>query len=263
MDPVRRLAISPAETDFFSAIALGPAAAAGAPPTAGVPLSPSASLRAGISLARAGDMSRRRAGPERSRLFERLEVDEDRVFALTQVHSRRVLVLDGQAARELSGMAADGIVTARRDAMLTVTVADCLPIFLVDRATDAFGLVHSGWKGTGIVCAALEAMAAAFGTDPRDVSVTIGPGIGPCCYRVQQQRALSFAGEFGTSAVVHGADGIPRLDLRAANVTLLQAAGVREVAVVEDCTCCTPFLSSFRRQGADAFTLMLAFIRRG
>jgi polyphenol oxidase len=257
MDPVRHLALSQTETDSFSVIALG------APPTAGVSPSRSAPLRAGISLARAGDMSRRRAGPGRSRLFESLSIDESSVFALTQVHSRRVLVLDGQAPQELAREEADGIVTARADATLTVTVADCLPVFLVDHATGAFGLVHSGWKGTGIVCAALSAMAAAFGTDPSDVSVTIGPGIGPCCYRVPEERARSFAEEFGGAAVTRAADGAPRLDLRTANVTLLQAAGLREIFVVDDCTCCTPFLSSFRRQGADAFTLMLAFIRRG
>ena len=233
-------------------------------PLGTTPPSPAAApLHAGISLARAGDMSRRRMGPARSHLFARLSIDEASVFGLTQVHSRRVLVLDGQTPREVAETEADGMVTRRPDAALTVTVADCLPVFLVDPVTGAFGLVHSGWKGTGIVAAALQSMTAAFGTDPHDVSVTIGPGIGPCCYRVPEERARSFSGTFGASAVTRGDDGAPRLDLRSANVTLLRAAGVREIAVVEDCTCCSPFLSSFRRQGADAFTLMLAFIRRG
>ena len=275
MSPVRRLTLSQIETDggqgtmrrsaLYSAIPLGAAPHAGAAspdatsPTAAL-LTP---LQAGISLARTGDMSRRRAGPARSRFFERLSMDEAGVFALTQVHSRRVLVVDGQTPQELAGTEADGMVTTRGDAVLTVTVADCLPIFLADPVTGAFGLVHSGWKGTGIVRAALEAMAGAFGTDPHTVSVTIGPGIGPCCYRVPEERAAAFALEFGAAAVVRGADGTPRLDLRAANVALLHAAAVEDIAVVEDCTCCTSFLSSFRRQGADAFTLMLAFIRRG
>jgi hypothetical protein len=208
-------------------------------------------------------MSRRRTGPARARLLSRLSIDESLVFGLTQVHSQRVLVLDGQAPGDLAGEEADGLVTARADAVLAVTVADCLPIFLVDPVTGAFGLVHSGWKGTGIVVQALQAMTAAFGTDPRTVSVTIGPGIGPCCYLVPEERALLFSQRFGTSAVVRDADGAPRLDLRAANVVLLQKAGVPEIAVVEDCTCCTPYLSSFRRQGAASFTLMLAFMRRG
>jgi YfiH family protein len=233
-------------------------------PLAAPPPSPSApALRAGISLAQAGDMSRRRMGPARSRLFTYLSIDQASVFALTQVHSQRVLVLDGQTPSEVAAMEADGMVTARPDAVLTVTVADCLPVFLADQVTGAFGLLHSGWKGTGIVNAALQSMAAAFGTDPRDVSVTIGPGIGPCCYRVPEERAASFSERFGADAVTRGTDGAPRLDLRAANVTLLRAAGVKEIAVADDCTCCSPFLSSFRRQGADAFTLMLAYARRG
>jgi YfiH family protein len=251
MTPVRRLGLGQSETRLHSDIPLDAPAAA------------PARLRAGISLARAGDMSRRRAGPARARLFDSLSIDGTEVFGLTQVHSRRVLVLGGQRPEELAGVEADGIVTTRRDAVLTVTVADCLPIFLVDRVTGAFGLVHSGWKGTGIVRAALDAMTASFGTDAGGVSVTIGPGIGPCCYRVPEERARSFAEEFGGSAVVRGTDGSPRLDLRAANVTLLQAAGVPEIAVVDDCTCCTASLSSFRRQGAADFILMLAFIRHG
>lgn len=253
MNPVRRFRLERRETELHSAIALDTTT----PPPSATPLC------AGISLAQAGDMSRRRMGPARSRLFAHLSIDEASVFGLMQVHSQRVLVLDGQTPRELAATEADGIVTMRTDAVLTVTVADCLPVFLVDPVTGAFGLVHSGWKGTGIVKAALESMTAAFGTDPRDVSVTIGPGIGPCCYRVPEERARSFSERFGDSAVVRGDDGAPRLDLRAANVTLLQAAAVKQIAVVEDCTCCSTFLSSFRRQGADAFTLMLAFIRRG
>ena len=221
---------------------------------------PAQAVAGGITLARAGEMSRRRPGTARSRFAESLSMDETRLFGLTQVHSRRVIVLDGQGRAEVAATEADGMVTLRRDTVLSVTVADCLPIFLVDRSTGAFGLVHSGWKGTGIARVALETMGAAFGTDPRDVSVTIGPGIGACCYRVPEERAASFASEYGASAVVRGADGTPRLDLRAANVMLLRAAGVTEITVVDDCTCCTGFLSSFRRQGADAFTLMLAFI---
>jgi polyphenol oxidase len=249
MKPVRRVRLQPGVAALHSDIPLD--------------ASPAAPMAAGISLARAGDMSRRRAGPARARLFAHLSIGEERVFGLTQVHSRRVVTLAGQDAREVAEMEADGMVSASGDAVLTVTVADCLPIFLVDRATGAYGLVHSGWKGTGIVRAALDAMTAGFGTDPRDLSVTIGPGIGPCCYRVPEERALSFAEEFGASAAARGADDTPRLDLRAANVMLLQAAGVSEITVVDDCTCCTGSLSSFRRQGADAFTLMLALIRRG
>jgi YfiH family protein len=221
-------------------------------------------FRAGISLARAGDMalSRRFSLPCRARLFADLGMGSEPVFAARQVHSREVLVVDGEEPDAIAGLEADGMITARPVALLTVTVADCLPLFIVDRATAAFGLVHSGWKGTGIVCEAMRLLQERFGTRPADVSVTIGPGIGPCCYTVPDERAASFAVQFGAETVVRGSDGKSRLDLCTANVGLLQKAGVGEVTVVTDCTACSPALGSFRRQGPTGFTLMLAYIGR-
>ena len=216
----------------------------------------------GISLVSAGDMafSRRTELPHRGRLVTELGAPADKVFALRQVHSRNVVVLDNQPPQNLAATEADGMLTLRQDVLLTVTVADCLPIVLVDARGGAFGIVHSGWKGTGIAAEAVRVMQERFGSRPRDIAVTIGPGIGTCCYRVPAERAEHFEVAFGPGTVVHGADGTPRLDLRAANVRLLEEAGVESISIASACTCCTPGLASFRRQGAAHFTLMLAYV---
>jgi polyphenol oxidase len=252
MSTERRVALQYGTTDLYCTIPMAFSTAAGP------------RFRAGISLARAGDMalSRRFSLPCRGRLLSDLGIGDKPVFAVRQIHSREVLVVDDGHPDAIVGLEADGLITPRPDALLTVTVADCLPLFIVDRATGAFGLVHSGWKGTGIVCEAIRLMRERFGTRPTDVSVTIGPGIGPCCYNVPEERAAGFAGQFGAEAVVQGADGKHRLDLRSANVGLLQKAGVGDITVVTDCTSCSPVLGSFRRQGPDGFTLMLAYIGR-
>lgn len=227
-----------------------------------IPVAPG--TRAGISLAAAGDMalSRARTLPWRAGYLAGRGIPPDRLYSLRQVHSRRVHLIDGQSVDETAGIEADGLLTDRSDVVLSVTVADCLPIFLADNRTGAFGLVHSGWKGTGIVSEALTAMAARFGSSPEDISAVIGPGIGTCCYRVPEERASFFASEFGAISVVRDAAGAPCLDLRAANVELLRRAGVQDVTVVTDCTSCSPDLGSFRRQGPASYTLMLAWIRR-
>jgi len=222
-------------------------------------------IHAGISLARAGDMSLSRSAelPWRGRLFATLGVDPRHVYALHQVHSRSVLVIDSQDPRALETVEADGMVTSRPDAILTVTVADCLPIFLVDRDRGAFGIVHSGWKGTGIVREALRLMEKEYGTAPADVTAALGPCIGPCCYKVQRGRWERFRLDFGDHAVSRGAGPDDyRIDLRAANVELLAQAGVTDVSIVKDCTSCSEALGSFRRQGPESFTRMLAFIGR-
>jgi YfiH family protein len=218
-------------------------------------------LRAGLSLARAGDMSlaRRHDAPHRAAFFHAARIPTDRVFGLHQVHSKSVLVIDRQDPESLADVDADGLVTSRGDVFLTVTVADCLPIFLVDQASGAFGLVHSGWKGTGIVVEALHLMAEAFGTRAPDVCAAIGPGIGSCCYTVPPERHEIFRAQFGEHAAVRGPAGDYRLDLKAANVRLMESAGVTRIAVAADCTSCSPALGSFRREG-QGFRRMLAFI---
>lgn len=230
-------------------------------PACGIPVI--AGLSAGISLAAAGDMalSRECSLPSRSRLRERLGVERERFYGARQVHSRRVLVVEGQSSAEVAGEEADGLVTTREDVLLSVTVADCLPIFLADRRTGAFGIVHSGWKGTGIVQEAVRLLRERFGSRPQEITAVVGPGIGACCYTVPPERAALFSGRYGAAAVIPDA-ARPRLDLREANLVLLRGAGVGDVTVVTDCTSCSPRLGSFRRQGPGGYTLMLAWIGR-
>jgi len=220
-------------------------------------------VAAGISLAAAGDMalSRESSLPSRALLRDRLGIRRERLYGARQVHSRRVLVLEGQTAAEVSAVEADGLLTRQEDAVLSVTVADCLPIFLADRRTGAFGIVHSGWKGTGIVQEAILLLRSRFGSRPDEITAVIGPGIGACCYTVPPERAALFSGHHGAATVIPDASR-PRLDLREANLALLHGAGVGEIVVVTDCTSCSPRLGSFRRQGPREFTLMLAWIGR-
>ena len=154
-------------------------------------------MRAGISLAAAGDMalSRDRTLPWRARYLEGRGIPREKMYALRQVHSRRVHVIEGQTAEHVAGLEGDGLVTDLPDAVLSVTVADCLPIFLADTRTGAFGVVHSGWRGTGIVGEALAVLASRFGSAPAEVSAVIGPGIGACCYAVPEERAAIFASD--------------------------------------------------------------------
>jgi len=223
-----------------------------------IPVGPG--FTAGISLAAAGDMGLARAAsqPARLRVCERLGIRREQLYGARQVHSRRVLVVDGRTRAELAAEEADGLLATAAGVVLSVTVADCLPIYLADRRTGAFGIVHSGWKGTGIVREAVRIMGASFGSRPAEIGAVVGPGIGACCYTVPAERGELFVQRYGRTVVVTGPAG-PRLDLREANLVLLQEAGVTDVTVITDCTACSPRLGSFRRQG-QGFTAMLAWI---
>ncbi len=234
---------------------------------------PAGGLRALLSLKAAGDLRHEPAGPlpARLRLLARLGIDPGRVYGCRQVHSRRVVTVREGTPADFAALEADGLITRLPGTWLAVTVADCLPIWLADRrggsgrSGRARGLVHSGWQGTGIVREAVRRLRDELGVPPQALAVTIGPGIGPCCYAVPPERFAAFRAEFGPQAAFEVPEpGAPerrfRLDLRAANLRLLEEEGVRDVRVIADCTACTPHLSSYRRDGAAGFGRMLALI---
>ncbi len=217
--------------------------------------------RATLSLKTAGDFS---LGNLRHRedYLERLGVDRGRVHFLNQVHSRNVhAVGPGEAGPFVIGLAdlpnADGLVTRDRNAVLCITIADCLPVFLCDVRSGAFGLLHSGWKGTGIVIEALRIMRRDYDCRGEDMQALLGPCIGPCCYRVPEDRHRLFAERYGPAAALQREDGF-YIDLQEANRALLAARGIQRVSVVSECTSCSPRLSSYRRDGQRAYGLMLA-----
>lgn len=213
----------------------------------------------------AGDLgpSWREDHPERERYLRRLGIEPPRLRRVRQIHSRIVRPLFSGATpgpgttAESSAPVGDGIVTDDPADVLSVTVADCMPVCLYDSRRGVLALLHSGWRGTGILRNALQLMAGRYGTRPGDVVAGLGPSIGVCCYRVDDARGELFARRFGASAVEQRADG-PYLDLRRANIKLLESAMVGQIRDSHRCTVCDHTLGSYRREGAQGFTRMLA-----
>ncbi len=101
-----------------------------------------------------------------------------------QTHGNGVAVVDEPPAGPLPGV--DALITDTPGLALVIRSADCVPVFLVDPARPAIGLVHSGKAGTrlNVVGHTLASMQRCFGTDPAACHATLGPSIGPCHYEV-------------------------------------------------------------------------------
>ena len=209
----------------------------------------------------------------RERFLRRAGIDLSEVLGLELAHSRAVIFPalgeDPAAIARRSG-GADGIILGDTAAgaraavgcpaegrAASVTVADCMPIWILDRESGAYGILHSGWRGTGILAVAIRSLAERFGSRPTSLAVILGPVIGPCCYAVAEERAARFSSEFGPNCVQRRG-GSTYLDLRSANVSIAEASGVGQVLSVEACTSCDKRLGSYRRQGGASFTRMLA-----
>ena len=101
-----------------------------------------------------------------------------------QVHRGDVAVV-GEGSPGMSA-GVDGLITNDPGVLLGIYVADCCAVFLHDPVNRAFGLVHSGKKGSeiGIVGSAIQRMNQSFGSDPADVVVQLSPCIRPPAYEV-------------------------------------------------------------------------------
>jgi YfiH family protein len=206
----------------------------------------------------------------RKAFFDSQNISAEKVYSLMQVHSQNVFSVGHASLPKPSAFAreGDGMISFTPRIFLAVTVADCLPVFLLDTENEYWAVLHSGWKGTGIVVNAVEMMKQA-GTKPENIAAVLGPCIQDCCYRVDEERAKQFEAEFGSiqinddkafplGKVSRYEDGGWYIGLQAANARLLAAAGVRHIAHCTDCTFTDERLGSYRRQGPQTYTRMIA-----
>jgi len=191
----------------------------------------------------------------REEIAHNLEINAKNLAVPEQVHSAVV-----EFAR-CPGMypVADGLVTQDPDIILTLKVADCVPVFLHDPSKNIIGLVHSGWRGTveNIVLNAIQLMEK-NGTETGDIRCILGPAIGICCYEVDWEVAK----KFDDKAKVKMEERKWRVGLHEQIRLQLASVGVQKknIRSSDICTYESQGYHSYRRDGENAGR-MFAFLR--
>ena len=141
-----------------------------------------------------------RAAVERNRaaFLQELGVGGKRawpIVTLRQIHSDLIHCVDTLPKHGLVG---DGLITATPGLLLAIQTADCLPVIVIDAKQRAVGVFHAGWRGTvkRIVEKGVGEMRRWFGSKPRDLVATIGPGVHNCCYMVGEEVRENFQSQF-------------------------------------------------------------------
>jgi polyphenol oxidase len=220
----------------------------------------------------------------RNRVLNLIQKDCDlshSVFAsVEQIHSQKVISIHNIS--DCDKIQADGIVTDNKKIIPVVTVADCMPIYIYDFKLKVFSVLHSGWKGTGIINNALKIFIEQYNSSVENICAVIGPHIHKCCYIVDEERADYFIRNFGDNCVEeleengkcycggkglivewnNGNKKLFRLSLKNANINLLEQNGIlsENIAIYDDCTCCDEMFGSNRRESSEnqfsSFTVM-------
>ncbi|MFQ5703902.1 MAG: polyphenol oxidase family protein [Gemmatimonadales bacterium] len=137
-----------------------------------------------------------------------------------QVHGVGIAVHERAPEGLLIHDGIDGHITLAPGCLLALSVADCIPIFLLEPGSGAMALLHAGWRGTGagILARGIAHLASLAGTPAGSIVMHCGIGICGECYEVGGEVLEAVTGE---PAARPG-----KLDLRAVLVRQARELGV-------------------------------------
>jgi len=147
---------------------------------------------------------------------------------LEQVHGADVAFITEPGG--CAGAVADGAVTAVPEAVLAVHTADCAPVVVVGGG--ALGVAHAGWRGivAGVIGQVVDGVRRASGAGAAtQLRAVIGPVIRPSSYEFGVDDLAAVAASAGRDVSGATSWGTPALDLCAAVLGALDAAGVSDV----------------------------------
>lgn len=130
--------------------------------------------------------------PNRNNYFLKNNIDPAKVVSAEIVHGSKVAIVDEKdCGKIISGT--DGLLSREKNLFLSITSADCLPVFLFDPEKEVIGIVHAGWRSLAenILFNAIEKIKE-LGGAPKNILVGIGPAICQKHYEVGSGVAVKF-----------------------------------------------------------------------
>ncbi|NIA18688.1 MAG: peptidoglycan editing factor PgeF [Simkaniaceae bacterium] len=143
----------------------------------------------------------------------------------------------------------DGIITADKNIILTIQVADCIPIFFADSSSHTIGLIHAGWRGVtkGIILQ-MTANMKNRGVHFATTQIVLGPSIRKCCFEVKDDVLHNFPAQYQ----YQDKQGRYWIDLHTMVVDQLIEKGFKSQNIIDinQCTKCkSDEYHSYRQEG--------------
>ncbi len=199
----------------------------------------------------------------RRRFFSTEGHDGMPVIAAGLIHGTAISVVDLKSPVYISET--DALVTDKPGILLSLTGADCFPVFFEDPYAGNIGICHAGWRGIlgGIVPGTAEALHT-LGSDTKHIAVHIGSGICADHFEIGPDVVPFF--ESYKEAIHHigtGDDKKILVDLKRIIRRQLTDTGITEdhISDANECTyCLEETYYSFRRDHPDTPQTQVAYI---
>lgn len=209
----------------------------------------------------------------RALLCQQLGISDDRLIMPHQVHLAQSVRIDeaffalSEEDRQTRLEGIDAVMTHLTDICIGVSTADCIPLLVYDPRQHAVAAIHAGWRGTvqRIAQQTVADMTAAYGSQPADLRVQIGPGISLDSFEVGDEVYDAFAAAGFDMPKISRRFSKWHIDLPECNRRQLIAADVPEanISVADICTVkqSDTFFSA-RRLGIQSGRIFTGIIRK-
>jgi polyphenol oxidase len=137
----------------------------------------------------------------RKNYFIKNNIEPRKVISAEIVHRNKIAIVDSNDNEKII-TGADGLLSQNKDMFLSITSADCLPIFLFDPEEEIIGIIHAGWRSLAslksarqeknILANAIEKFKT-IGGKPENILAGIGPAICQKHYEIGPGVAEKFA----------------------------------------------------------------------
>lgn len=194
----------------------------------------------------------------RSTFFKKIGIAGENVFGAVLIHSNNVKKVSPGDLTNIPDT--DALVTKDKKCFISITVADCLPVFFYESEKKIIGIAHAGWRGLlgGVIENTMDEIFS-LGGSGKNLHVVFGPAINQCHFQIKDDILDNFK---KYSNFIESDEGKYFVDLKGIAKNKIVSKGVFKNNV-EDLSSCTyedKNLFSFRRDQPKEVEAMIALI---
>ena len=189
--------------------------------------------------------------------FKQTNLDTKIIVSAGLIHKNKVIIIDDILENTIIPNC-DALITNNNKCLLTITVADCLPIYFYDKNKNVVAIAHAGWRGvvSKIAEKVINQFINHYHSDINDIEVFIGPHIKDCHFEIKDD----VVNQFKQSDLIIKEDKI-YINLSQIIKNQLNELGINNIEASDECTyCLTDKYFSYRRDNPKELETMIAYI---